>query len=81
MACYNSVLECTITDNGIGREKAQELKSKSVTRNKSLGMKLTEDRLNMLNQFAELNASIEIIDIRNDVGEALGTKVVLKIAV
>jgi ligand-binding sensor domain-containing protein len=77
----DGVLECTITDNGIGREKAQELKSKSVTRNKSLGMKLTEDRLHTLNQFAELNASIEIIDIKNDGGEASGTKVVLKITV
>jgi ligand-binding sensor domain-containing protein len=77
----DSILECTITDNGIGREKAQELKSKSVTRNKSLGMKLTEDRLHTLNQFAELNASIEIIDIRDENGKGSGTKVILKIAV
>jgi LytS/YehU family sensor histidine kinase len=76
-----NMLECIIEDNGVGRQKARDLKSKSVTTRKSLGMKLTEDRLILLNRYAELNASIDIIDLANGNGEATGTKVVLKIPV
>jgi sensor histidine kinase YesM len=75
------MLQCTIEDNGIGRERAKELKSKSATTNKSLGMKLTEERISMLNQNTSLNASIQIIDLESNTGEATGTKVILTIPV
>jgi len=76
-----SMLQCIIEDNGIGREKAKELKSKTATSRKSLGMQLTESRLGLLNKYAKLNASVEIIDLQNGGNEALGTKVILKIPV
>ncbi|MBL7741746.1 MAG: histidine kinase [Chitinophagaceae bacterium] len=75
------MLQCIIEDNGIGRIKAKELKSKTATSRKSLGMQLTESRLGLLNKHAELNASVEIIDMQNSNEEAAGTKVVLKIPV
>jgi two-component sensor histidine kinase len=75
------MLECIIEDNGVGREKAKELRSKSATSRKSLGMQLTENRLSLLNKHAELNASVEIIDLKNGNGKAAGTKVILKIPV
>jgi LytS/YehU family sensor histidine kinase len=75
------MLQCEIEDNGIGREKAKEMKSKSAISRKSLGMKLTEDRLSLLNKHATLNASIDIIDIINGNGEIAGTKVIIKIPV
>jgi sensor histidine kinase YesM len=75
------MLQCTIEDNGIGRKRASELKSKSATNNKSLGMKLTEERIVMLNQYTSQHASISIIDLENEKGEATGTKVILKIPV
>ena len=77
----NSLLQCVIEDNGIGRAKAKELRSKTVTSRKSLGMQLTESRLSLLNNHAQLNASVEIIDMKNGNDEALGTKVILKIPV
>lgn len=76
-----TMLVCEIEDNGVGREKAKEMKSKSATSRKSLGMKLTEDRLALLNKHAELNASIEIIDLVMENGDAGGTKVIIKIPV
>jgi ligand-binding sensor domain-containing protein/putative methionine-R-sulfoxide reductase with GAF domain/anti-sigma regulatory factor (Ser/Thr protein kinase) len=79
--CNETMLECIIEDNGIGREKAKELKSKTATSRKSLGMRLTENRLSLLNKHAALNASVEIIDLQNGGNEALGTKVILKIPV
>lgn len=75
------LLQCVIEDNGVGRQKAKELKSKSATSRKSLGMQLTEQRLNLLNKHAQLNASVEIIDLRNEQNEAAGTRVILKIPV
>jgi LytS/YehU family sensor histidine kinase len=77
----DTLLKCVIEDNGIGREKAKELKSKTATSRKSLGMQLTENRLSLLNKHAELNASVEIIDMSNGHGESTGTKVILKIPV
>jgi LytS/YehU family sensor histidine kinase len=77
----DNMLRCMIQDNGVGREKAKEIKSKSATTRKSLGMKLTEDRINLLNEHARLNASIEIIDLKNEQHQPLGTKVILKIPI
>jgi LytS/YehU family sensor histidine kinase len=77
----SSMLQCVIEDNGIGRARAKELKSKSVTTKRSLGLKLTENRLSLLNKHAELNASVEIIDLVEDTEEATGTRVILKMPV
>jgi len=76
-----NILQCIIEDDGVGRQKAKELKSKTATTRKSLGLKLTENRLTLLNKYAELNASIDIIDLKQNDGEAIGTKVILKIPV
>lgn len=76
-----SMLQCVIEDNGVGREKARELRSKSATTKKSLGMKLTEDRLSLMNKHAELNASIEIIDLYTNEKQPAGTKVLLRIPI
>jgi len=77
----DNLLQCIIEDNGIGRIRANELKSKSATANKSLGMRLTEERLSMLNQYTSLNASIHIDDLKNDNDEARGTRVILTIPI
>lgn len=71
-------LQCIIEDDGIGRKKAAELKSKSVNREKSYGMKITTDRLNMLNGESKIS-NIEIIDLEDEAGNATGTKVIVKI--
>lgn len=76
-----NMLECVVEDNGIGREKALEFKSKSATGKKSLGMKLTEDRIAVLNQYGQTNASVGIMDLVDSDGEAAGTRVTIKIPV
>jgi putative methionine-R-sulfoxide reductase with GAF domain len=75
------ILECVIEDNGIGREQARQLKSKSATTRKSLGMQLTEDRLSLLNQHVKLNAGVHIDDLKDDNDAPAGTRVTLHIAV
>jgi ligand-binding sensor domain-containing protein/GAF domain-containing protein len=77
----DSLLQCVIEDDGIGRKKAKELKSKTAVSRKSLGMELTENRLSLLNKYAELHSSVQIIDLADDNGNGTGTKVVLTIPV
>ncbi|GGM93453.1 hypothetical protein GCM10010967_28250 [Dyadobacter beijingensis] len=77
----DNTLECIVEDNGVGREKAGEFRSKSATGKKSLGMKLTEDRIAVLNQYAQTNASVEILDLQDDDRVASGTRVVVIIPV
>lgn len=77
----DNVLRCVIEDNGVGRAKAMEYRSKSVINKKSLGMKLTEDRIAILNQNTHTNASVEILDLVDEENEAAGTRVVIVIPV
>ena len=73
----NGTLICLIEDNGIGREAAEKLKSKSTTRKKSFGMKITHDRLDALNQLAGTKASVQIFDLKDQDENATGTRVEL----
>jgi tetratricopeptide (TPR) repeat protein len=50
MSIQNEELQCIIADNGIGREKAAELKSKTGTKQKSFGLKITTERLALFNK-------------------------------
>ena len=64
---------CTIDDNGIGREKAQQLKSENHIEYQSRGMQLSKRR-------AELyNIQQEVIDKKDETGIATGTRIILTI--
>lgn len=69
----------TVEDNGIGREKAAELKSKQVLKKKSYGMQITEDRIAIINRIQNIHATAEVIDLIDGDGKATGTRVVLHI--
>ena len=65
-----------IYDNGIGIDKSMENKGKYPTEHDSQGMKITENRINLLKKIT--NSSIRIIgplDVKNDKGESTGTNV------
>ena len=64
-----------VEDNGIGRQRAMELKSRSATVNKSLGMKVTAERLEVINQLYGTNAIVVMEDLIDENGKAAGTKV------
>lgn len=72
-------LEVIIEDNGIGREKAKEMKSKSTLKQKSYGMKITNDRIKAMNQLYDAGASVTIEDLKSADNEPRGTRVILKI--
>ncbi len=70
-----------VQDDGVGREKAMEMKSKSATTRKSLGLKITADRLKMLHSNSTAEGVIEYIDLYDSNKEANGTLVRIKIPV
>jgi anti-sigma regulatory factor (Ser/Thr protein kinase) len=66
-------LVCSIEDNGIGREKALALRSRTHTEYQSRGMQLSKRRADLY------HIEQEIIDRKDDQGRAAGTTVILKI--
>ena len=77
----DDMLFCKITDDGIGRKKASELKSKSASSHKSMGMRITADRIAILQQKKQFDTNIKITDLVLPDGSAGGTEVLLKIPV
>ena len=74
-----NMLCCKITDDGVGRKKAIELKSKSASTHKSMGMQITADRIAMLQKVSGPTTQIKITDLILPDGSAGGTEVLLKI--
>jgi tetratricopeptide (TPR) repeat protein len=77
----NDILCCIIQDNGIGREKARTLKSKSAQKHKSMGLQITAERLTLLTGNGSPGHFFDIEDLYDEEGRPAGTKVVLKIRV
>mgnify|MGYP002778296365 FL=1 len=76
-----SLLHVEITDDGVGRARAAELKSKSAGGHKSLGMQVTAERIRMINQLYQMQTQARIEDLVDSYGEACGTRVILEIPV
>ncbi|MCY7352617.1 MAG: histidine kinase [Cytophagaceae bacterium] len=74
-------LRVTITDDGVGRAKASELRSKSATRQKSFGMQVTSERIGLINQLYQSQTRIEIHDLVDAEGQPAGTEVEIWIPV
>ena len=70
-----------ITDDGIGRKKAAALESKSATKHKSMGLRITADRIAMLQSSNGTESPVTINDMVNADGSAAGTEVIIKMPV
>jgi tetratricopeptide (TPR) repeat protein len=70
-------LICVIRDNGIGRERAALLKSKSVEKHKSMGMQITAERMALLATAGESKPFFQILDLYDELGKPTGTEVTL----
>jgi len=74
----NKILTCAITDNGVGRNKASEIKSKSIEKQKSMGLQITKERLALHNKNHDAQTFFNIEDLTDNEGKSAGTRVVLK---
>ncbi|MBO9659454.1 MAG: histidine kinase [Chitinophagaceae bacterium] len=79
--CEDNNLRITVTDNGVGRARAAELKSKSVTAHKSFGMSITHERIELINQMYNTNMSVSVNDLKDVQGNATGTEVIIDIPI
>ncbi|WP_276479868.1 tetratricopeptide repeat-containing sensor histidine kinase [Paraflavitalea pollutisoli] len=74
-----STLQCIISDNGIGRARAGEINNSSGEKIKSMGIKLTADRLALFNEHRSVQHYYKIEDITDAQGNITGTQVILEI--
>ncbi|WP_276501244.1 two-component regulator propeller domain-containing protein [Terrimonas pollutisoli] len=70
-----------VTDDGIGRKQAAILESKSATRHKSMGLKITADRITMLHKLNGNESPVTINDLVHADGSPAGTEVIIKMPV
>jgi hypothetical protein len=70
-----------IMDNGVGREKAAELKKKSIFQHRSHGGDLNSERIAMINAKYNTNTEVTITDLEDADNKACGTLVTIKLLV
>ncbi len=70
-------LQVTIEDNGIGREGSVIINQARLSSHQSMGMKITEARLQLQNGYAQQR--VEISDLIGERGEPTGTRVTIYI--
>ncbi len=75
----NSDLYCTIEDNGVGREEAIRINQWRRGNHKSSGLITTIERLSILYPKKEEKYYFKITDLKDDAGNALGTRIWLRI--
>ena len=73
----DGILQVEIEDNGVGRNKAQTLKSKETLKTKSYGMQISKDRIQIINKQYNIHSTVRVEDLFEKNGNAVGTKVIL----
>lgn len=79
MELKKDYISCTIEDNGIGREAAQEKKMKGEGNHNSLGTQIVTSRLDLVNSLYGTSLKTIYTDLKNEDGEPTGTRVEIQI--
>jgi Holliday junction resolvasome RuvABC DNA-binding subunit len=74
----NAVL-CEITDNGIGRKHAEEIKARLKEKHQSFATQATEKRVELLNTNTHQNYTVTIEDLYEN-NQPVGTRVQITIS-
>jgi len=74
-------ISCTIEDNGIGREAAQERKRMSESNHNSLGTHIITSRLDLVNALYGTSLKTIYTDLKNENGQPAGTRVEIQIPI
>jgi tetratricopeptide (TPR) repeat protein len=74
-------ISCIIEDNGIGREAAKEKKVKHEKKHNSLGTRITNSRLDLVNTLYGTSLRTIYTDLKNEQNEAIGTRVEIHIPI
>lgn len=76
VTCQEKGYLLSIRDNGIGRKASQEINSRRTMKKESIGMSLSQERLELFNQNERVKYQFEIIDHENDQLGPSGTEVI-----
>lgn len=74
-------LHVVIEDNGVGRKKAEELKNAQGQRERSFGMRITAERMELSAKTLGLGLRSRVDDLVDASGAAVGTRVILNIPI
>jgi tetratricopeptide (TPR) repeat protein len=74
-------ISCIVEDNGIGRKAAMEIKKSKEDNHHSLGTKITESRLQLVNDLYGTTMKIHYTDLTDASGMASGTRVEIQIPI
>jgi tetratricopeptide (TPR) repeat protein len=77
----NQYISCTIEDNGIGRDAAQELKKNKEGNHNSLGTQIVTSRLDLVNALYGTNLKTIYTDLKDINGGPEGTRVEIQIPI
>ena len=77
----NQYISCTIEDNGIGREAADEKKRNGHNNHNSLGTQIVTSRLDLVNALYGTSLKTIYTDLKNINGEPEGTRVEIQIPI
>ncbi|MEO8110429.1 MAG: histidine kinase [Ginsengibacter sp.] len=72
-------IKYTIEDNGIGRSQSEKYNKMNKRNHKSVGLKITEDRIMLFNQAQHTNGYVKFTDLYASNEEPAGTRVEVKI--
>jgi len=81
MLMKEDLMKVTIEDNGIGRAKSTQLKSKTAVTHKSFGLQISKDRIRIVNKLYGVNTQVEVEDLHDEKNEAAGTRINLFIPI
>jgi hypothetical protein len=74
------LVQCSIEDNGIGRETAKKIKERSGYSRKSHGMEITLKRIELFNKDHGVKQDVRVTDLYATDGQAAGTRVDILLA-
>ena len=77
----DGMLYLQIEDNGIGREASTKTSKNNLSSHKSHGLKVTDERLQILNQVYNVDASVKIVDLLTRDQRPGGTQVTLRMKI
>lgn len=72
-------LRIEVEDDGIGRARAAEIKSRSALKKRSMGMSITEQRLTMIQKQQGIRCDVKVEDLVLSNGEPGGTRITITI--
>jgi LytS/YehU family sensor histidine kinase len=71
------MMRCVVEDNGAGRQNVASLPQDEGRKNKSLGIKIINERLNIINQLKKVKAAINIFDLHDGENKSSGLRIEL----